>query len=149
MSELRLLEPAAAATALQASGPAARGFLGLDPVVHNDALLARELGLLGAQVFEGGSSLLGFAPNPAQPRQAQVASTSADPAALRAFLTFLGSYRRCTSYVAHLPDGAASAAAFEGCGFRRVGTLRAHRFAAGAYRDVHVYYASEEESCRS
>jgi hypothetical protein len=149
MTDLLLLEPAAAATALQATGAPARGFLGLDPVVHNDALLARELGRRDAQVFSSGSVLLGFVLNPAQPRQAYVASTSAEPEPLRAFLTFLGSYRRCTSYVAQVPDGARSTAAFESCGFDRVGTLRAHRFEAGAHRDVHVYYARREGSCRS
>ena len=146
MSDLRMLEPAAGAAALTGAGAAARGFLGLDPIVQNDALLARELGQLGAHVFHGGDAVLGFALNRAQPRQAYVASTSADPEPLRAFLAFLGSYRRCTSFVAQLPQDAPSTAAFEDCGFRRVGTLRAHRFEAGAYRDVHVYYTGGEGS---
>jgi hypothetical protein len=156
MTDLELLAPAAAAAALREAGAAARGFLGLDPVVQNDALLARELGQLDAQIFRleepifhGGAGLLGFVPNPAQPRQAYVASTSSDPGPLRAFLAFLVSYRRCTSYLAQVPDGAESTAAFESCGFSRVGTLRAHRFESGAYRDVHVYYHGEEGSCRS
>jgi hypothetical protein len=149
MSDLELLAPAAAAAALRQAGAAARGFLGLDPVVQNDALLARELGQLDAQIFHGGAGLLGFAANPAQPRQAYIASTSSDPEPLRAFLAFLVSYRRCTSYLAQVPDGAESTAAFESCGFSRVGTLRAHRFESGAYRDVHVYYHGEEGSCRS
>lgn len=149
MTDLRMLEPAAAAAALREAGPAARGFLGLDPVVQNDTLLARELARREVQVLRGGAGLLGFAPNPEQPRQAYVASTSTDPEPLRAFLAFLGSYRRCTSYVAQVPEGAPGAEAFEGCGFARVGTLRAHRFASGAYRDVHVYYREGEEPCRS
>lgn len=149
MTELRLLEPAAAAAALREAGAAARGFLGLDPVVQNDVLLARELGRRDAQVFQGGTGLLGFTPNQVQPRQAYVASTSADPEPLRAFLDFLGSYRRCTSYVAQVPQDAPGASAFEGCGFRRVGTMRAHRFESGAYRDVHVYYCDGEGPCHS
>ena len=149
MTDIRMLEPAAAAAALSEAGAAARGFLGLDPVVQNEALLARELGRREAQVLHSGAGLLGFAPNPAQPHQAYVASTSADPEPLRAFLAYLTSYRRCTSYVAQVPEGAPGAAAFESCGFERVGTLRAHRFAAGAYRDVHVYYCEGEGSCRS
>jgi hypothetical protein len=149
MADIRLLEPAAAAEALREAGAAARGFLGLDPVVQNDALLARELGQLDAQVLHGGAGLLGFAPNRAQPRQAYVASTSTDPEPLRALLAFLGSYRRCTSYVAQVPEGAPGTAAFESCGFKHVGTLRAHRFESGAYRDVHVYYSDGEGSCRS
>ena len=144
-----MLEPAAAAAALREAGAAARGFLGLDPVVQNDVLLAREIARRDAQVFQGGTGLLGFAPNQVQPRQAYVASTAADPEPLRAFLDFLGSYRRCTSYVAQVPQGAPGASAFEGCGFRRVGTMRGHRFESGAYRDVHVYYRDGEGPCRS
>jgi len=149
MADLRLLEPASAAAALSEAGAAARGFLGLDPVVQNEALLARRLGQRDAQVFHGGTGLLGFAPNPAQPHQAYVACTATDPEPLRAFLAFLGSYRRCTSYVARIPEGAPATAAFESCGFHRVGTLRAHRFESGAYRDVHVYYSDGEPSCLS
>ena len=141
MSDLHLLAPDAAAAALREAGAGARGFLGLDPIVQDDALLARELELLDARVYLRGSAVLGFALNAAQPRQAYVASSSTDPEPLRAFLAFLGSSRRCTSYVAHLPHGAESTAAFEDCGFRHLGTLRAHRFESGAYRNVRVYYA--------
>ncbi len=149
MADICLLEPAAAAAALCEAGPGARGFLGLDPVVQNEALLAREIERRDVQVVDGGTGLLGFAPNTAQPRQAYVASTSTDPEPLRAFLEFLTSYRRCTSYVAQVPEGAPGSQAFESCGFQRVGTLRAHRFESGAYRDVHVYYSDGEEACRS
>ena len=140
-TDIRRLDPAAAAAGLRAAGRAGRGFLGLDPVTQNDVLLANELTRMQAQVFRAGDMLLGAVPNPDQPRQAFVAATCADPEPLRAFLAFLGTRQRCGSFVAMVPDGAASAAAFERCGFRRVGVLRDHRYQAGAHQDVVVYHA--------
>ncbi|MGH3417276.1 MAG: GNAT family N-acetyltransferase [Actinocrinis sp.] len=140
-TDIRRLDPAAAAAHLRAAADAGRGFLGLDPVIQNDVLLAAELTRMRAQVFQAGEMLLGAVPNPDQPRQAFVAATRADPGPLRALLGFLGSHQRCGSFVAMVPDGAASAAAFESCGFRQAGVLRDHRYQAGAYQDVVVYHA--------
>jgi hypothetical protein len=145
--DIRRLDPASAAADLRAAADTGRGFLGLDPVTQNDVLLAAELTRMQAQVFRAGDMLLGAVANPDQPRQAFVAATSADPAPLRAFLSFLGTRQRCTSFVAMVPDGAASVAAFERCGFRRVGALRDHRYQSGGYQDVVIYHASREDTC--
>ncbi|GAA3226351.1 hypothetical protein GCM10020256_36720 [Streptomyces thermocoprophilus] len=79
---LRLLSPAQAAAELSAAGEAARGFLGLDPVTQNAALLGRELAHRDAVVLRYGETLLGCAVNPEQPRQAEVAVTAADAPAM-------------------------------------------------------------------
>jgi len=140
-TDIRRLDPAAAAAHLRAAAEAGRGFLGLDPVTQNDALLAAELARMQAQVFRAGDMLLGSVPNPDQPRQAFIAATSADPEPLRILLGFLDTRQRCNSFVAMVPDGAACAAAFASCGFRQVGVLRDHRYQSGAYQDVIVYHA--------
>ncbi len=140
-TDIRRLDPAAAAAHLRAAAEAGRGFLGLDPVTQNDVLLAAELTRMQAQVFRAGDMLLGSVPNPDQPRQAFVAATCADPEPLRILLGFLDTRQRCSSFVAMVPDGAACAAAFESCGFRQVGVLRDHRYQSGAYHDVIVYHA--------
>ncbi|MCK1822333.1 hypothetical protein MTQ10_22660 [Streptomyces sp. XM83C] len=134
---LRLLPPAQAAAELSAAGEAARGFLGLDPVTQNAALLGRELAHRDAVVLRYGETLLGCAVNPEQPRQAEVAVTAADAPALGALLEFLRTYQRCSSFVSLVPDGR-DTSAFEAHGFRTVGTLRGHRFAQGRYHDVRV-----------
>jgi hypothetical protein len=149
MTDLERLDPLAAAAALRAAPDGARGFLGVDPVTQNDMLVALELTRLGAQVFRRGQALLGFVPNSEQPRQATVATTSADPHLMAEFLTFLGSYQRCTSYVGMVPSGGVAESAFSGCGFHRSGTLRGHRYQAGQYHDVQVYFATVEDLCRS
>ena len=149
MTDLERLAPAAAAAALRAAPDGARGFLGVDPVTQNDEMVALVLARLGAQVFRRGRALLGFAPNIEQPRQAAVATTSADPDLMAEFLTFLGSYQRCTSYVGTVPSGGVAESALRGCGFDRAGTLRGHRYQAGQYQDVHVYFATAEDLCRS
>lgn len=148
-TDLGRLDPASAAAGLRAAGEAGRGFLGLDPVTQNDTLLVNELSRLGAQVFGSERALLGYLTNPDQPRQAVVATTSADPEPLRAFLAFLGTYQRCSSFVAFAPDGAAMAAALAACGFAERGTLRAHRYQSGRYLDVSIYYARLEDVCPS
>lgn len=148
-TDLGRLDPASAAAGLRAAGEAARGFLGLDPVTQNDTLLGIELGRLQAQVFGSEGALLGYLTNPDQPRQAVVATTSADPEPLRAFLAFLGTYKRCSSFVALAADGAAMAAALVACGFTERGTLRAHRYQSGRYLDVSIYYARLEDACPS
>lgn len=151
MTELRLLNAPAAAAALRDAGPPARGFLGVDPVSQNDPLLAGELTRSGAQVYRAGSAdgdaVVGYAPNRAQPRQAYVASTSADPGPVRALLTFLTTYRRCGSYVALLPAGSAAIEAFTDCGFAEIGVLRGHRYQSGGYQDVLVYFAKGADTC--
>jgi hypothetical protein len=153
MTELHLLNAQAAATALRDAGQHARGFLGVDPVAQNDTLLAGELTRLGSQVYRTGSAVggavVGYAPNHAQPRQAYVASTSADAGPVRAMLTFLANYRRCNSYVALLPAGSPAVPAFTGCGFAEIGVLREHRYQSGGYQDVLVYFAKVEDTCRS
>ena len=148
MTEIQRLEPDAAVTELRAAADAARGFLGLDPVTQNDALLASELKSLEAQLFSAGETLVGFAPNTDQPRQAYVASTSADPEPLRALLEFLSTYQRCTTFVAMVPDGAESAGGFDACGFERVGVLPRHRWQNYDWQDVLVY-VGRADACRS
>jgi hypothetical protein len=141
---LALLGTAEAAERLSAAPEAARGFLGLDPVTQNGALLARELTRTGAQVLRTGDVLLGYAPNSGQPRQARIATTSTDPEPLAALLDFLRTYRRCTSYVAEVTEGSPAVPALEACGFTRAGRLPGHVFHSGGYHDVLVYCATEE-----
>jgi hypothetical protein len=148
MTEIQRLEPDLAVAELRAAADSARGFLGLDPVTQNDALLASELKSLEAQLFSAGETLVGFAPNTDQPRQAYVASTSADPEPLRALLEFLSTYQRCTTFVAMVPDGAESAAGFDACGFERVGVLPRHRWQNYGWQDVLVY-VGRADACRS
>lgn len=144
MADLTLLGTADAVARLSAAPGATRGFLGLDPVTQNGALLARELTRTGAQVLRAGDALLGYAPNSAQPRQGWIATTSADPAPLAALLEFLRTYRRCTSYVAEVHEGSAAVPALEACGFTGVGRLPGHVFHSGEYHDVLVYCATKE-----
>ncbi|GAA3437669.1 hypothetical protein [Kutzneria kofuensis] len=148
MTEIQRLDPDAAVAELRASADSARGFLGLDPVTQNDALLTAELEALEAQLFSAGETLVGFAPNADQPRQAYVASTSADPEPLRALLEFLTTYQRCTTFVAMVPDGAVAAAGFTACGFEQVGVLPRHRWQNYDWQDVLVY-VGRADSCRS
>ena len=145
---LQRLDTEAAVAELRTTGASGRGFLGLDPVTQNDSLLAAELKSLEAQFFTVGEALVGFAPNADQPRQAYVASTSADPEPLRALLEFLTTYQRCTTFVAMVPDGAESAAGFDACGFERVGVLPRHRWQNYDWQDVLVY-VGRADACRS
>lgn len=147
MAELRMLAVAEAADELGTVPAAARGFLDLDPVTQNAAVLAAELTRRQAQVYRApDGTLLGYAPNPDQPGQAYVASTSARPEPVAALLEHLHAYRRTTSYVALVPAGAAPAEAFTGCGFRCVGTLREHRYQSGRHVDVLVYFAKAAQA---
>jgi len=144
------LDTAAAVAGLRALPPeAARGFFDLDPVTQNDALLAKEIDRTGVQLYSCGETLLGCRPNPDHPRQAQVASTSSAPEPLRALLGSLGTYQRCTSFFALVPQDSPVAAAFESCGFGRVGTLPEHLFHSGRYRDVVIYHATRGDKCLS
>lgn len=159
LTGLHMLGPAEAAEALAGAvragvAGAARGFLGTDPVTQNGALLAAELTRMGATVGQAGDALVGFAHRAGQPRQALVASTSGRPEPVAALLGFLRTYHRSTSYLALVPDGSPAAAAFAGCGFRRAGVLREHRYGAGEYHDVLVYVAKAADltkagTCRS
>jgi hypothetical protein len=146
MTDIQRLEPEAAVAELRAAADSARGFLGLDPVTQNDALLAAEMKALKAQLFSAGETVVGFAPNTDQPRQAYVASTSADPEPLRALLEFLTTYQRCTTFVAMVPDGVQNC--FADCGFEQVGVLPRHRWQNYDWQDVLVY-VGRADSCRS
>lgn len=148
MTDIQQLDAPAAAAGLRAAKGGARGFLGVDPVTQNDTLLAIELTRQDAQVYRVDEALVGFAPNHEQPRQAFVASTSAAAEPVRALLTYLATYQRCTSYVAMVPAGGAAIAAFTGCGFEQVGELRDHRFQSGGYQDV-VVMVKAADSCHS
>jgi hypothetical protein len=148
MTDIRPVTPTDAVTALRAAGDSARGFLDTDPVTQNDALLVKELTRTGAQLFQVGDSLVGCLLNQEQPQQAYIATTTADPEQLRAFLTFLYNYQRVTSYVALLPVGNPTLPAFDERGFTQVGTLNDHRFQSGRYQDVLVYFANAEVACR-
>jgi len=149
MSDLRVLEIAAAAAELADSAEAGRGFLGLDPVTQNEPLLAAELARMSAGVCRADDALVGFAPNPGQPRQMFLASTSARPEPVTSLLGFLLTYCRSDSYLAMVPAGHPSAAAFESCRFTRIGTLRGHWYQSGEYRDITVYFAKAAVECPS
>jgi hypothetical protein len=144
-----MLDAAAAAAALSGAGRAARGFLGIDPVTQNGALIAAELTRMGAQVCRAGDTLVAYAHRASQPRQALVASTSAHAGPVAALLSYLRIHQRSTSYLALVPAGSAAIAAFEGCGFRPAGVLRDHRYQSGGYTDVLVYFAKGADTCRS
>lgn len=146
MTDMQLLDASAAAAGLRDAAARARGFLGVDPFVQNDALLAIELTRMGAQVYRTGDALVGYAPNHAQSRQAYVASTSAEAGPVRTLLAFLATYQRCSSCVALVPAGSAAATAFTDCGFEELGVLREHRFQSGGYQDVLVYFARVEDA---
>jgi hypothetical protein len=51
--------------------------------------------------------------------------------------------------VAAVPAGHATVAAFEGCGFRQVGTLPEHWHQSGRHQDVLVFFARVEDAWRS
>jgi len=142
MPELQQLRPAEAITLLRATPRGGRGFLGLDPVTQNDPLLLRRIADTGMQLFAVGDTVLGYAANPDNPRQAFVATTSEDGAALVALAEHLRVYRRCTSLVCHAAEGEPAVAALLDCGFRSVGLLREHDYRSGAYHDVHVYHVA-------
>ncbi|MGW2182054.1 hypothetical protein ACWCXX_28960 [Streptomyces sp. NPDC001732] len=138
---LEQLSPEAAARLLVAADrDTVRGFLDLDPVTQNAALLAREITRRNLTVLRHGETLLGCAVNPLQPRQASVATTSPDPAALRALLSFLHTYRRCTSFTAETRAGSPVLPALETCGFTRAGVLPGHLFLTGRHHDVLVHH---------
>ncbi|UED82959.1 hypothetical protein [Streptomyces profundus] len=153
MADLVQLNGPDAAEALRAAGEASRGFLGLDPVVQNDALLTRELARLDGRVFRVGDALVGAAPNPAQPRQALVACTHDDEAAVRSLVEFLVTYRRNTSFLALVPEGSPAVAGFLRAGLTDRGVLRDHRYASGSYHDVRVLFGTGDQrtgdACRS
>lgn len=138
--DVELLDPLSAARALDAAPrAAARGFLGADPVTQNPHLTARHLAAQDAQVLRRGDALLGYAPNPLQPRQARVATTSPDPEPLLALLEFLRTYHRCFSFVAETPADSPVLPALEACGFTSRGVLPGHLFRSGRHVDVQVH----------
>jgi len=142
--DIEQIPPDFAVSLLRTATGGGRGFLGLDPVTQNDALLVREMTARQAQVFRYGDSVVGYAPNPDAPRQAVVATTSADPDVLVGFVSFLRVYRRFTSFTATTTADQPAAKALCGGGFREVARLRDHVYRAGGYRDLHVYFASPE-----
>jgi hypothetical protein len=139
-TDVELLDPLGAARALDAAPrAAARGFLGTDPVTQNPELTARHLAAQDARVLRRGDALLGYAPNPLQPRQARVATTSPDPELLLALLEFLRTYHRCFSFVAETPADSPVLPALEACGFTSRGVLPGHLFWSGRHVDVQVH----------
>jgi hypothetical protein len=142
--DIEQIAPDLAVSLLRTATGGGRGFLGLDPVTQNDALLVREMTARRAQVFRYGDSVVGYAPNPDAPRQAVVATTSADPDVLVGFVSFLRVYRRFTSFTATTTADQPAAKALRAGGFREVARLRDHVYRAGGYRDLHVYFASPE-----
>ncbi|MFT2015468.1 hypothetical protein ACMA1D_06395 [Streptomyces sp. 796.1] len=120
------------------------GFLGLEPTTQHDQWMLHRLTQMDAAlcVAESGT-LLGSAPNPANPRQSQVAVAADDSAALHALLSHLRATADTTSFTATSCSTDTSLPALLDCGFQEVGTLRGHVFRAGVYRDVYLYYAAE------
>jgi hypothetical protein len=147
MFDIQRIDPAEAVTRLRVAVELSRGFLGLDPVTQNDALLIRALAELDAQVFACGTTIVGYLPNRDNPRQATISSTSGDPAVVAEFTGFLHRYRRCTSFLATAEPDATPARALLGCGFEEVGRMPGHVFRSGHYRDVAVYFAPWEIAC--
>lgn len=141
------LTPAQAAARLRTEPGGGRGFLGLDPVTQNDPALIAGLSASQALVWSFGAALVGACPNPDNPRQAWVATTRADPAALRAAAATLRAYRRTASLLAVAGTGEPAADAVRGCGFTPAGTLRRHDYRSGAYHDVDMHYLSLEQPC--
>ncbi|GAB3465364.1 hypothetical protein [Actinophytocola sediminis] len=139
MTELTRLTLADGVRLLAATGT--RGFLGLDPVTQNYALLAQLLSARQARLFGAGDAVVGYAPNLDQPRQAQVATTSTDPEVLTGFTDYLRRYGRYTSFLCL--DGPSTALR----GFRLVGTLRAHVYRGGGYHDVDVHLSTGSQPC--
>lgn len=120
------------------------GFLGLEPSTQHDQWMLHRLTQMHAALYVAESgTLLGSAPNPANPRQAQVAVAADDCAALHALLSHLRKTAHTTSFTATSCSTDTSLPALLDCGFQEVGTLRGHVFRAGVYRDVHLYYAAE------
>lgn len=132
MTEVTQLELAEGVRRLKGT----RGFLGVDPVTQNDALLRTVLTAREARLFGWGDAVLAYAPNPDNPRQAEIATTSQDPTVLTAFLEFLRRHGRYTSFVCF---GGPPEALRD---FRHAGRLREHVFRAGRYHDVDVWEAS-------
>jgi acyl transferase domain-containing protein len=141
---LRLLSPDEVAARLRTSPGGGRGFLGTDPVIQNDALLARALRDTSARLLGWRDTVLGTRPNPRNPRQEEVAATSNDADALAALLDFLRAHRHCGSALAVCGPDAAMLPALNQLGFRRTGLLRGHYFRAGRYLDATVHYRDLE-----
>ncbi|BBA96684.1 hypothetical protein RVR_2098 [Actinacidiphila reveromycinica] len=132
------LAPAEAAVRLRAAG--VRGFLGLDPVTQNDALIGRLLARHRATVYACGDTLLGARPNPDNPRQAEIATTGADPAPVLALAEFLRVYRRHLSLVAVTGTAEPAREALASSGFAETGRLRDHWYRSGDYHDALVHH---------
>ncbi len=137
------LELADAVRRLPGSG---LGFLGLDPLTQNDQwLLDRLTGMRATLYGTERGTLVGCAPNPANPRQARVAVAADDSAALTALLDLLRSTAAHTSFTAVACASDAGLPALLDCSFREVGTLRGHVLRAGVYLDAGVYYAADDD----
>ncbi len=142
---LTLLSPREAAARLRALSSGGRGFLGTDPVVQNDALLAKVLQDCSALVMDWEGTVIGARPSPHNPRQEEVACSSDDPEALTALLDHLRQYRRCASVWAVCSPDAPMLTALEALEFRHTGLLRAHYYRAGEYLDAAVHYRDLEQ----
>ncbi|WEV25901.1 hypothetical protein OYE22_12370 [Streptomyces sp. 71268] len=146
MAELVRLELPDAVRGLRRLPDSGLGFLGLDPLTQHDQWLLNRLTSMRATVYDTErGTLVGYAPNPANPRQARVAVAADDSAALTALLDLIRSTAGYTSFtaVACAPD--AGLPALLDCGFREVGTLRGHVLRAGVYLDADVYYAADDD----
>jgi RimJ/RimL family protein N-acetyltransferase len=141
------LSLAQAAARLRTAPGGGRGFLGLDPVTQNDASLVAGLSARRALVWSFGVVLIGAYPNSRNPRQVRVATTAADPKALRAVVQALRVYRRTTSLVTATVATEPAAEAARACGFADIGVLRRHDYRSGVYHDVYLRYLSLESPC--
>jgi hypothetical protein len=145
MTDLEPLGPEEAAARIGRAGPAARGFLGVDSVVDNDAAIAKALRAGPALAFAWGpDAVLGALTNPDNPRQVLVAGTSRDPESLLSLLDFLAKYKRCTSALARAASEDPLTHALNAAGFTETGRLRGHYYRSGSYLDMLVYYRTLE-----
>jgi hypothetical protein len=126
-------------------------FLGADPLVETVPRIQRRLRDRGARLLavrdtETVLGLAGYAPNPHNPRQADVDLVALGEAAagelLDALMDFMERYERIGSFVKVVEHGDEREAAFRSRGFMEIGRLRRHTFAAGRHRDQVVLHAA-------
>jgi hypothetical protein len=165
-AEVRVLDTYEGVDLLRRARNWGRGFLGVDPVTQNAALMARLLDEASAETYQVAAhgsavAVAGCVRNPVNRRQALVAiaelpaggptdgdprgeAAAAPPAELakviRRFLRYLSTNRDITSFVAYAVAGDGALPGLIDSGFREVGQLREHVYRSGAFHDEHVFF---------